>query len=170
MEDEFEKVPKKVRKPMTEKQKAARLANLAAGRKKRMEMVKQRASLTDTQQEYDLSSESPSDSDINSEDFIIKKKSRRSVKKAPLLKKDRELLSERDFRKDDNLRHEVNEIKSVVMELANMQKKTSMRSAKKRSERKSGGTKIVVLPQNNPPTRSQPNDTLMETLRKSLNL
>jgi len=60
--------------------------------------------------------------------------------------------------------------KSVVMELANMQKKTSMRSAKKRSERKSGGTKIVVLPQNNPPTRSQPNDTLMETLRKSLNL
>jgi len=90
MKDEFEKVPKKVRKPMTEKQKAARLANLAAGRKKRMEMVKQRSSLTDTQQEYDLSSESPSDSDSNGEAFLIKKKSRRSVKKAPLLKKDRE--------------------------------------------------------------------------------
>jgi len=77
------------------------------------------------------------------------------------LKKDRELLYERDFRKDGNLRNDGCDGIST-----HMQKKSALKE--KRSERpKSGGTKIVVLPQNNPVAHSH-NDTLMDTLRKSL--
>ena len=57
----MEEPRKRTRRPMTEKQKAARLANLEAGRKKRMEMVKQKkAGLTMKHKEYDLSSDDDS--------------------------------------------------------------------------------------------------------------
>ena len=47
------------------------------------------------------------------------------------------------------LREEVNELKNVVIKLATLQKKQN--EAQKQSNKPSGGTKIVVLPNNSTP-------------------
>ena len=65
------------------------------------------------------------------------------------------------------LREEVNELKNVVIKLATLQKKQN--KAQKQSNKPSGGTKIVVLPNNSTPqTKSTINDNLMDVLRKSI--
>ena len=132
---------------MTEKQKLARLANLEAGRKKRMELIKQRKDNADT--EYDISSsdENNTESDSDSEGFVISKK--KQVKK-PTKKRD--------------IKTELDELKNIVMDMAVMQKKK-----KNKSQPKSGGTKIVVLPNNNNhPQPNQYKDLTVEALMKSL--
>jgi hypothetical protein len=158
---------KPVKRQMTEKQKAARLANLEAGRNKRKEMIKQKKEQT----EYDLSSEDSYDTESDSDDaFIISKKKKASKRGKSLVKKPRsrrDLIESKDVGFHDNhLQGEVNELKSMVAMLANMQKKQT----KRKPSKKSGGTKIVVLPQNQPnapPVRSI-NDTMLDSLRKSL--
>ena len=143
---------------MTDKQKAARLKNLENGRKKRMELIKQKKQVDD---EYDLSSndEKESESSDSDDGFIISKK--KPVKKP----KDIPVKS-----KPDKLRSEVDELKTMIMELATIQKKQN-KAVRKRTERPSGGTKIVVLPNHsaNPATLSKINDG-MELLRRSLGL
>ena len=59
----------------------------------------------------------------------------------------------------------------MIFDLASLQKKQNKRSLQKREgDRRSGGTKIVVLPQNSSPNQSQNkvNDSVLEALRKSL--
>ncbi len=137
--------PKKV---MTDKQKAARMANLAKGREKRMASIKQKKK--DDINEVELSSEKDSSSD--EEDFII-------TKKKPIKKKE---IVEVPKIKEPDRSSEFDELKNMVIQLASMQKKQN----KKNKERKSGGTKIVLLP-NNQPQNNQDNGA-MEVLRRSL--
>jgi hypothetical protein len=157
---------------MTEKQKAARLANLERGRKKRMESIKQKKvdDKEPKQVEYDLSSNgsSSSDSDESDNDFIISKKPK--VEKAQFLKtptkhKKQKPVKDPDF---DLMRSDVDELKNMIFDLASLQKKQNKRSTQKRESRSGGGTKIVVLPQNSAPSQNKVNDSMLEALRKSL--
>ena len=170
-------VVKKPKTVMTDKQKAARCVNLAAGRKKRMEAIKQRKEKPD---EYDISSNDGSIDEIDSSDssdssdndaFVLtkakKKIGQKSEAKIPMRKS---IVSS----KSDNLRGDVDELKSMMIELANMQKKQH-KASKKRSSKKSGGSKIVVLPQHAsaPVTTSQIRaytDSSLDALRKSLGI
>ena len=158
---------------MTEKQKAARIANLANGRKKRMEMIKQKKERKS--EEYDISSndgsldesESSSDSD---DAFVTSKAKKRSGKTdamLEMLKKDERPVKEHKLKNlNDGLKGEVDELKNMIIELANMQKKQHKTA---RKSRPSGGTKIVVLPQNTSGgSQSKAADDYMEKLRKSI--
>jgi hypothetical protein len=156
--------PKRV---MTEKQQVARLANLEKGRKKRLETIKHQKDQkgNGVNEEYDLSSdysnESPS-SESDNDAFIISKK-----KRVPRITTKSHKPQKR-YQSPD-LRNEVDEIKNMVIELAKMQQKQN-KTKRKTSRKKSGGTKIVVLPQNtsaSPPVRGS-NDCLIDALRKSL--
>jgi len=170
MQDPSEK-KKKPKRIMTEKQKAARLANLERGRKKRLESIQQKKEAKT--KEYDLSSQdsnSETESESDNDAFVISKaKKTPKVKDRPVKEKKTRFVVGREHReKDDNLRTDVDELKYMVMELAKLQKK-QRKTTRKQTEKKSGGTKIVVLPQNTAgivPTKS--NDSLMEALRKSL--
>ena len=74
--------------------------------------------------------------------------------------------------KDNNLRGDVDELKSMMIELANMQKKQH-KASKKRSSKKRGGTKIVVLPQNATSATAQVRahtDSSLDALRRSLGI
>lgn len=161
---ELSEKSKPVKRTMTEKQKAARLANLERGRKKRLESIKLKKEAK-PQEEYDLSSNSSNSDEASESDFsdafIISKK-----KKMPKTKlaKPRKLTFNENNGRDDNLRNDVDELKNMIVTLANLQKKQN--KARKQTKKASGGTKIVVLPQNTPASR--PNDNLMEALRKSL--
>ena len=167
--------PKRV---MTDKQKAARCLNLAAGRKKRMEAIKQKKEKPD---EYDISSndgsidESDSSDDLSSDNdaFVLTKAKKKSGKTESLQKILKSKKREAKVPKSDNLR-DVDELKSMMIELANMQKKQH-KASKKRSSKKSGGTKIVVLPQHAsaPVTTSKIRaytDSSLDVLRKSLGI
>ena len=147
----------KNKRPMTDKQKAARLANLERGRKKRMESIKQKKE--DEQEpkgvEYDLSSEDdrPDLSSSDSDAFVISKKKpkkKQKTEKGPLVPL------------GDNLRDDFDELKSMVTELAKMQKKQHKSIQRNSAPKKEGGTKIVVLPQNNAPQANRMHDSVME--------
>src|SRR5437868_5550984 len=102
---------------MTEKQKAARLANLERGRKKRLESLKQKkeARARGGHEEYDLSSvcsdSSETESESENDAFIISKKK----------KPKRQKKTSRAKPQDDNLRNDVDELKNMVITLANLQ-------------------------------------------------
>jgi hypothetical protein len=153
----------KIKKPLTDKQKAARIKNLENGRKKRMEMIQQKkAALEDKEGEYDLSSNDDFSSESDNDDFII---SRASSKKKPKI--DVKKSKPRNIHNNpDQLKNEVNELKSIVMELATLQKK--QHKARKHVDRPSGGTKIVVLPNNGAGQPKTCNDSVIEALRRTL--
>lgn len=160
------KKPARPKLRMTEKQKAARLANLEAGRKKKAELVKQKKM---QQNEYDLSSSSSDSCDSESDASFIMKKvvkpKQNKIKERSLNRSD-----EANFGFDpkyDNLKNYVDEIKNSLVELANNQKKQN-KATRKQTKRASGGTKIVVLPQNNPQTKTNSELAYLESLRKSL--
>ena len=141
---------------ITDKQKAARKANLAKGREKRMETIKQKKEDTKNE-EYDLSS-NDGDNDVDEsssdDDLII---SRKKPTKTKQVKKD-----------DNSLKNELDELKNMVIDLATLQKKQNKQNKQKRSN---GGTKIVVLPNNQ--TQQQPEQNtqsnhLIDALRRSL--
>ena len=70
----------------------------------------------------------------------------------------------------NKLKSDVDELKNMVFELASMQKKQN-KINKKRVERKSGGTKIVVLPNNTSQSQEQKQDnSTMAALRRSLGM
>ena len=150
---------------MTEKQKAARIANLANGRKKRMEMLKQKKE--QKPEEYDISSNDgsldESDSSSDSEDaFVISKAKKKNAK--TVTPKERRKSKKTEPPSNNNLRGDVDELKTMILELANMQKKQNKTV---RKSRPSGGTKIVVLPQNTS-GGAKVSDDYMEKLRKSI--
>ena len=166
----------KVNKPkrvMTDKQKSARCLNLAAGRKKRMDAIKQKKEKPD---EYDISSndgsidESDSSDSSDNDAFVLTK----AKQKKTIPDHHKKITNKKKSNKDNNLRGDVDELKSMMIELANMQKKQH-KASKKRSSKKSGGTKIVVLPQHapQPVTASQTRaytDSSLDVLRKSLGI
>ena len=163
--------PKRV---MTDKQKTARCLNLAAGRKKRMDAIKQKKEKPD---EYDISSNDGSideseSSDSSDNDAFVLTKAKQTKKTIPDHRK--KITNKTKSHKENNLRGDVDELKSMMIELANMQKKQH-KASKKRSSKKSGGTKIVVLPQQTsaPVTASQiraHTDSSLDALRKSLGI
>lgn len=155
--------PTKSKHPMTDKQKAARLANLERGRKKRMEVIKQKkeADIEPKGVEYDLSSEDerPDLSSSDSDAFVISKKKPKKKQskseKSPLVPL------------GDDLRDDFNELKSMVTELAKLQKKQT-KVMRHSTQKKDAGTKIVVLPQSAAAQTTRTHDSVMEALRKSL--
>src|SRR5690242_1219580 len=120
------KKPARQKLIMTEKQKASRLINLEAARKKRAETLKQRKM---QQNEYDLSSDdSKSESESASEsdnDFIISKK---KTPKAKPVKRSRHKSEIPLYAKvppgqnnnveDHNLKNQVNELADMIRSLA----------------------------------------------------
>ena len=109
---------------MTEKQKAARIANLANDRKKRMEMIKQKKE--QKPEEYDISSNDgsvdESDSSSDSDDaFVISKAKKKNAK--TITPKEQRKSKKTEHPSDNNIRGDVDELKTMILELANMQKK-----------------------------------------------
>lgn len=143
------------KKPMTDKQKAARLLNLERGRQIRKE--KQQAK----SQEYDLSSESSeSDSESDNDAFVISR-TKKVVPKEVVMKQSRSRKHVEEPR-ESKLEKEFDELKNAVYDLM---KKSTKQPKPKRS---GGGTKIVVVPQNAPQSKSRTtNDIVLEALQNS---
>lgn len=158
------KIQPKPKRKMTEKQKAARLANLESARKKRSETIKDKKE--SEKQEFDLSSqesEQSGDESESDEDFVISKRKKINLPVNKKNEKPKEIRSKKSVM-DDYYHQRVEDLESMVETLAKLQKKQAKR---KTSNRSSGGTKIVVLP-NTSQTKSPMNDSVMEALRKSL--
>lgn len=162
---------KKPKRNLTDKQKAARRDNLAKGRQKRMDMIKQKRE--SKEQEYDLSSDESYDSDCDTSSsdndaFVISKAKKKPIKQR-IQKDSKPSLRQQDSRgSESHLRKDVDELKSMMIELASMQKK-QQKKERKEPRRSGGGTKIVVLPQQGGNgSQSHPKDDYMEKLRKSI--
>lgn len=151
---------KKPKRIMSDAQRKARLENLAAGRAKRKEMIQKKKE--PKADEFDLSSDSDSvdsDSDSDNDAFVL------SRKKKPVKSHARSKKSV----VDDPMRREFDELKNIVVEIAKKQVKASKNA--KQTKRSSGGTKIVVLPQNSStPSPNILNNSEMDRLRKSLGM
>ena len=158
---------KPVKRSITDKQKKARLANLEAGRKKRMEALQKKKATKENEQEYDLSSEEENDSSDSDDDssFVVSRK--KPVKKESVKVSKTKLVVSND--ESNKLKTDVDELKNMVFELASMQKKQN-KINKKSHERKSGGTKLVVLQPNNTPQEQKQDNNTMEALRRSLGM
>ena len=146
---------KKPKKAMTKKQEAARLENLARGRKKRMDMLKEKKETV----EYDLSSNDYEQSGSDSDDGydLIKKK---SVKKEKPKKEEKEHKDKPKEEKLHDFRNELDELKNIMIDIAKVQKK--------QSKRKTHRDKIIIpIPQSTPQTKTQ-NESMIEALRRSL--
>lgn len=155
---------KPLKKVMTDKQKNARLLNLEKGRLKRKETLKQKQESKG--EEYNLSSDESesNESESDNDAFVISRKKK-------YVPKDVVIKSQKNSNKcsnDDtyNLKKDFDELRSMVEELATLQKK----QAKTKTKRSSGGTKIVVLPQNSSQGngRSVNESNAIEALRRSL--
>jgi len=171
MEAPLEKKPKR---QLTDKQKAARIDNLAKGRKKRMEMIKQKREMKE--QEYDISSDESYESDSSSgsdNDAFVISKAKKKPALEPTMSQTIGTTSHRRSHKQlhtskqtsSHLRQDVDELKSMIIELASMQKK---QHKERKQAKQSGGTKIVVLPQQGGGSQPKAHDDYMEKLRKSI--
>ena len=150
------------KKVLTDAQKAARLKNIQKASKVRMQNINERKKVKE-QEEYDLSSNEENES---SSESISKKK---PTKKTEVVEKTiKPRVSDRTFDdKSDKLRNELDELRNIVTDMALMQKKQH-KATRKQTNRTSGGTKIVVLPQSQASNQSGPSDTVMDALRRSL--
>lgn len=147
-EIEVPKLPtKKSKKAITEKQRQARIANLAAGRAKRMENLKAKKAPI----EYDLDSDDDDDEDESSDDdeFVLSKK-----KKKPVVKK----VKSAGVPAPD-LRNELQELRGMMYKMAKQQKK---------AKPKQGGNKIVVLPAQQSNSQSAPSSEYNSSLNQLL--
>ncbi|HRP37291.1 MAG TPA: hypothetical protein PLS50_05785 [Candidatus Dojkabacteria bacterium] len=160
MEHPTEKKPKR---KITDAQRAARNDNLAKGRKKRMENIKQKKEMKE--QEYDISSDesydSASSSGSDNDAFVISKAKKKPVKEQP---RTHRIISKHPA-PDSHLRQDVDELKSMILELANMQKK---QHKERKQTKRSSGTKIVVLPQQGGGSQPKPYDDYIEKMRKTI--
>src|SRR5687768_8730609 len=96
---------------ITEKQKAARMANLAAGRKKRMEQLKQKKE-GNKEDEYDLSSNEENDSSSESDnEALILSKKKPAKKTAKIETKPIKTQSEPKEDKSAKLKNELDELR-----------------------------------------------------------
>jgi hypothetical protein len=151
---------------LTDKQKAARSANLAKGRAKRAEMSKQKQEMKE-QKHDEREEDEESDQSSDDEDLIVSK--RKSVKKKIQVEDDA-----------NTLKKEFSELKSMVYDLATITRKTNkiMKQNSKQVEGSKSTNIYNVLPnktkerkqedeEKTPKTESY-NDSLMNALRKSL--
>ena len=151
---------------LTDKQKAARSANLANARAKRAEMSKQKKNVKFEPKHDDREeSEDESDQSSDDEDLIVSK--RKTVKKTIQVEDD-----------SNNLKKEFSELKSMVYDLATMTRKTN--KIMKQKNKQVEGTKSTniynVLPsktkertqEDDKPKIESYNDSLMNALKKSL--
>ena len=142
--------PKRQKKLITAKQRAARVANLKLGRAIRMKKI----AAAKNNIEYDVQSETDeSDEEVSMEDFTVTKNQKKALKqKHP----------NSDL---DDLRKEMQEMRGVMFKMTKQQKRAQ-------KPRKEGGTKIVVLPQQNSsptPTKNADYDTILNQLLSSIN-
>ena len=120
---------------ITDKQKAARIANLEKGRLKRLEKLKMKK-----EDKHDPSSEDESSSDSESdEDFVISKK--KSKAKQPRGR----IVDRSSFASETASKSEVDELKKIMMEMAIIQKQQG--KAVRKQKRRSRSPKVVVVPQ-----------------------
>ena len=139
---------------ITEKQKAARMANLEKGRAKRKEMMNKKKE-TPKHEEYDLEDLYDGDGDDSSDDetFVI---SKQKPKNHPT--------------REDILKNEVDELKNMVIQLATLQKKQN----KKQKEITSRPKISVLLPNSNQPQESKKSnphyDSVIANLQSRLGL
>ena len=156
------------KKVLTDAQKAARLKNIQKASKVRMQNINERKKVKE-QEEYDLSSneENESSSESDNDAFIISKK--KPTKKTKVVEKTiKPRVLDRTFDdKSYKLKNELDELRNIVTDMALMQKKQH-KATRKQTNRTSGGTKIVVLPQSQGSNQSGPSDTVMDALRRSL--
>lgn len=114
---------KKPRKQITEKQRQARIKNLAMGREKRLANVQAKKKPI---QEYDIDSEEESSGDDDDEFVLSKKKKVGKVKPIP------------QPAPAHDLKGELQELRGMMFALAKQQKKQKVRQP---------SNKIVVIPQ-----------------------
>jgi hypothetical protein len=142
------------KRKITAKQKEARLKNLEAGRKKRMEQLQQKKEEGDEGYYNDSSSESSSDSD----DLVISRlKAKKKTGKTSVIK--------RVMKADNKLEDQVNELRNMVTDLALLHKKQKSKTKK----RSTPPVNINVLP-NNPPAKTSGGNTAMDALRRSFQM
>lgn len=135
---------KKPRKPITEKQRQARIKNLAAGREKRLANVQAKKKPI---QEYDIDSDDSSDDD----EFVLSKKKKGGSK--PTAPKEPK----------GDLKGELQELRGMMFQLAKQQKKHKARPP---------SNKIVVIPQNQSaaaPAPARTNYEYSDSLNQLLN-
>jgi hypothetical protein len=153
-----------IKKPMTDKQKAARMENLKKGREKRMEAMKNKKE--QKQDEYDISSDNEQESDSSSDDegFVISKK--KPVSKQKAKPRSRDDVAFPSF----TPKEEFDDLKNMVRELALMQKKSN--KTMKKQQNNKPVNKLVLLP---PAQQTQANsqsylirDSIAEQLAKQL--
>lgn len=127
---------------MTEKQKAARMDNLAKGRKKRAEMLKQKKEGKVDDNDETSYDDSSSNSSSDSEAFTLSKVKR--SKKVPV-KETKSRKQKNDPLDRPYSRQESDELKQALIEVLNMQKKQN-KTVKRQSKRPAGNV-IVNVPQ-----------------------
>ena len=166
---------KPIKRKMTDKQKAARNINLEKARAKRAEMAnhKKSGNKSSKKDDIDISSDdsaadSFSDDSSSSEAFTISKTKKTKPTQSKLSK------SNRQKQPKNSMQGEVDDLKSMIIELANMQKKQN-KNVKKQSQRSLGGGNTTI---NLPPNISQaiapvmPSsrqmDPYLESMRKSI--
>lgn len=132
-EVEVEEQPKRIKKKITDKQKAARIKNLAKGRATRAKNIKARATAKKAP-EYDLgdtSDETESEEEVDLDSFVLSKKKAKSVKSKKAERTEDPVV--------EDVRKEMQEMREVMAAMAKKQKSL-------RRPRKEGGTKLVILP------------------------
>ena len=133
---------KKPKKTISEKQKAARTANLAVGRAKRLENIKNKkspASSYEIESSESEASESESDDDI---EFTLSKK-KKETREKPKPKKE-----SKPAKVDNKLQEDVNQLKTLTAQLIELPKK----KAKKKPRKEPSNKLIVHPPQGGAPT------------------
>jgi len=132
--------PKRVRKAITDKQRAARLENLKKGRETRMAKIQAKKAKKNPI-EYNTGSESESsesDPEIDFDSYVLSRKSK--PKKTP------EAPASKPPPEPDDIRKEMQELREIMFQLA--------KQTKKRKPRKE---KIVLLPPQEPVAKKKVN-------------
>ncbi len=142
--DEIDNKPEtKQRKKITDKQKASRIENLKKGRETRMKKIKEKKESKENEYDIDSGSES-SDSEVDMDSFILSKKTKDNSKSSKSLKSK---SKKKDYSETDELRNEIKELRGVMYEI--------VKKKAKKKPRKEGGTKIVLLPNQNQPKQEK---------------
>lgn len=161
---------KPVKRPMTDAQKKARLANLTKARQRRGEEAKRKKE--NNGYEYNLNSDDSSDCDSESDSsssksaFVISR-AKPAKKQTKTVKNKSSKLSTKNkqerVNEDQISKYEFDQLKNIVGDIANELKKHNKKVNKiTRKTKKSGGDKIVVLgtaqqqPQPQQPAQSNP--------------
>lgn len=162
---------KPVKRPMTEAQKKARLANLSKARQRRGEEAKRKKE--NNGYEYNLNSDDSSDESDSGSDsssskgaFVISRAKPVKKQAKPVKNKSSKLSTQNKqerVNEDQISKYEFDQLKNIVGDIANELKKHNKKVNKiTRKTKKSGGDKIVVLgsaqpqPQQQQPAQSNP--------------